>query len=128
MYAYDCDMANPNLDSVLIEGNTIATVGTPFQVYMRNIGTGTVTNVQVHKNSLMSLKNLTAAMIDATANWWGAASGPGVGKVVGNVDYDPWYVDAAMTILSDVAPTTVYVDATYTSGSAGGHIFGYDAF
>ena len=38
IYAYDLEMANPNLDSVLIEGNTITTAAaTPFQIYVRNI-------------------------------------------------------------------------------------------
>ena len=37
IYAYDVDMANPHLDGVLIEGNTINTTGTPFQIYVRNI-------------------------------------------------------------------------------------------
>ena len=59
MYAYDLDMPYPNLDGVLIEGNTIATTGTPFQIYIRNIRTGTVTGVHIHNNSLSTLKTNT---------------------------------------------------------------------
>jgi hypothetical protein len=99
IYAYDLDMPNPNLDSVLIEGNTITSVGTPFQIYIRNIGTGTVTGVQVHNNSLSTLKTSTPALIDATNNWWGEVSGPVTGAVLGNVNYVPWYMDAAKTTL-----------------------------
>jgi hypothetical protein len=106
MYAYDLDMANPNLDNVLIEGNTISTSGTPFQIYMRNIGTGTVTNVHIHENSLSTLKNLTGATIDATKNWWGAASGPGAGAISGDVIYAPWYMDAGMTTLGPIHNVT----------------------
>ena len=32
IYAYDTDMPNPNLDSVLIACNTIATTGTPYRI------------------------------------------------------------------------------------------------
>jgi hypothetical protein len=44
------------------------------------------------------------------------------------VTYNPWYVDAAMTTLSNVAPMNVYVNSTYVDGNAGGHAYGYDAF
>ncbi|MBN1453496.1 MAG: right-handed parallel beta-helix repeat-containing protein [Anaerolineales bacterium] len=90
MYAYDLDMPNPHLDGVLIEGNTIATIGTPFQIYIRNINTGTVTDVQVHNNSLSTLKNLTSASIDATNNWWGNTDPTTVAaSISGTVDFTP---------------------------------------
>ncbi len=91
IYAYDLDMSSPNLNNVLIEGNAIATTGTPFQIYVRNIGTGTVTNVQVHGNSLATLKNLTAGPIDATCNWWGSNNLSAIGAAVtGNVNNIPY--------------------------------------
>ena len=91
MYAYDVDMPNPNLDSVLIEGNTIdCPAGTPYQVYMRNIGTGTVTGVQVRNNSFLRLKNLTSATIDASSNYWGSSDPTTVaGNISGAVDFSP---------------------------------------
>jgi hypothetical protein len=90
MYAYDLDMPSPNLNSVLIEGNVIASTGTPFQIYIRNIGTGTVTGVQAHFNSLSTFKNLTSAQINATCNWWGNVNGPGSAAISGNVVFTPW--------------------------------------
>jgi len=91
IYAYDLDMPNPNLNNVLIEGNTIATIGTPYQIYIRNIGTGTVTGVTVVNNNLFSLKNLTSAVIDATCNWWGSTVPATIAsQIFGSVTYMPW--------------------------------------
>jgi parallel beta-helix repeat protein len=91
IYAYDLDMANPNLNSVLIQGNTISTVGTPYQIYVRNIGTGTVTGVVVDHNKLSTLKNLTAAQVDAENNYWGTVIFLEiVPKISGSVDWSPW--------------------------------------
>jgi hypothetical protein len=106
--------------------------------YGINVGAGVI-GVIVHDNVLAGnvlagIYNATVTPVTATNNWWGAASGPGtVGsgtgdKVTANVTYNPWYVDTAMTTLSNVAPTNVYVNSTYVDGSAGGHAFGYDAF
>lgn len=91
IYAYDLDMANPNLDGVLIEGNTITTTGTPFQIYVRNIGTGTITGVEVHYNSVSTLKNATTALVDAEHNYWGTVAYSEIApKISGLVDWSPW--------------------------------------
>ncbi|MHB8860071.1 MAG: right-handed parallel beta-helix repeat-containing protein, partial [Thermoleophilia bacterium] len=122
-------ITNPTLTSLLIEGNHISTTGDRPHLRIKEAG-GTVSGPVVHNNSLSTLESLMAGPIDASPNYWGSATPvwttalPGTGPVT----YDPWWVDPAMTILSNVQPSTVYVDATYTSGSAGGHIFGYDAF
>ncbi|MCD4736852.1 MAG: right-handed parallel beta-helix repeat-containing protein, partial [Bacteroidales bacterium] len=94
IYAYDLDMPSPNLNSVLIEGNLISTIGTPYQIYIRNVNTGTVTNVTVNKNSLSTFKNGTFELIDASVNWWGTNTSAGVAaSVSGSVDYTPWIDD-----------------------------------
>ena len=66
---------------------------------------------------------------DATENYWGTAVAATIeSKISGSVDYDPYYVDSAMMILSSTVPVNIYIDDDYTDGSAGGHYFGYDAF
>ena len=131
-YAYDLDMTAPNLDDVIITGNTIAaSAATPFQVYVRNIGTGTITNVVVEENSLKSLKNLTSQNIDASPNWWGTAIESLIlPKISGDVTFKSYYIDAAMTMLSEPLPNEVWVDDdyTYSPESCGTHICGYDGF
>ena len=122
IYAYDLDVPNPSLDTVLIVGNVISTAGTPYQVYIRNIGTGTVTGVQVHENSFSSLKNLTGSPVNATDNWWGDTDPSN--NVSGNVDYSPWYIDAGMTILVPVHNVTqdlyyLTIQAAIDAASAG---------
>jgi len=93
----------------------------------------TITGNSIAGNTF-GLRNDNAGTVVAVNNWWGSASGPGpVGtgtgdKVSARVTYNPWYVDAAMTTLSNVAPANVYVSSTYMDGNAGGHAFGYDAF
>ncbi len=67
--------------------------------------------------------------IDAIQNWWGTAYKPTIqSRVSGSVTFESYYVDEAMTTLSNVPVSTVYVDDDYIDGSAGGHIFGYNAF
>jgi hypothetical protein len=132
VYAYDLDMVSPNLDGLSILGNIISTVGTPFQVYVRNIGTGTITNIQVHDNSLSTLKNTTTATVDATSNWWGSASGPGTGAISGTVTYFPWYLDASMTGLSlvhNVTKDTYYatIQAAIDDANASGDVLSVSA-
>jgi len=62
----------------------------------------------VNNNSLsaaVGVQNVDTDLLDATFNWWGDASGPsgegpGTGSAVSvNVDYDPWWAEAAMTTL-----------------------------
>lgn len=92
IYAYDLDMPNPNLNGLSIQGNTIASTGTTKHVYIRDIGTGTVTGVQVNNNDLSSLRNSTSATVDGTCNWWGSASGPVLNQYpgLGTGDVTPW--------------------------------------
>ena len=71
----------------------------------------------------------TAPAVDADSNYWGTAvSSEIAAQVDATVDFDPYWVDAGMTILSSVAPTTVFVDDSYTFPACGTHICGYDAF
>ncbi len=82
---------------------------------------GNTANNNSITNCVIGVENqyaTTAAVLDATKTWWGDASGPldddsvnpdpdpdnpnGMGvKVSGYVLYDPWYLDAAMTRLSN---------------------------
>ncbi len=105
VFANDFETPGVNLDNVLIDANMVSTTSstaTP-QVYVRNYpGAGTVTGVQVHNNSLLTFKNATSVAIDASNNWWGAATGPAAGAISGNVDYGPWYTDAGMTTLAPI--------------------------
>jgi hypothetical protein len=96
IYAWDDVAPDPNLDGVLIENNLVTATGTAFEVYLRDIGAGLVTNARVTANSLPSLRNRTAATIDATGNWWGTSSGPAPAQISGPLTTDPWitcYVD-----------------------------------
>ncbi len=71
----------------------------------------------------------TKPSVNAERNWWGTAYRPTiVGLVYPEVDFDPYWANEAMTILSTDSVGTVYVDAAYTDGAAGSHIYGYDAF
>jgi Ca2+-binding RTX toxin-like protein len=61
----------------------------------------------IHDNSIsgnaQGIVNSATAPVDAVDNWWGTASGPagwgtGSGDTTGsNVDFFPWYTNAAMT-------------------------------
>ncbi len=68
-------------------------------------------------------------VLDAAKNYWGTAKKSSIQpKISGTVTFEPYYVDAAMTVLNTEAANTFFVDATYTDGNAGGHTYAYDAF
>jgi hypothetical protein len=139
MYAWNDVAPTPNLNDVTIGNNTISTTGSPFQVYLRDIGTGTVTGVHVNYNSLTGLnglKNLTAVSIDGTKNWWGANDGPsGVGPgsgaaVSANVLFLPWACKPTTGGLAYLTPSAGMIDdLTPVSPPAGAPVsFPYGMF
>ena len=97
---------------VTINGNTITNNDDGIKTNA-DASEGWSQNVAVHSNSIIGNSEYgidnteNTGTVDATNNWWGDASGPGeVGlgtgdKVSNNVDYDPWYTDAAMSSLSN---------------------------
>jgi hypothetical protein len=72
------------------------------------------------------VNNAVTGNMDASNNWWGSTTTPSA-MVVGDVTFDPWYVNSAKTILSNVVPTvtlngdaemTVNFPATYVEQGA----------
>ena len=56
-------------------------------------------------NSPVAVRNPTAATFNAIENWYGAAAGPDASQFLeGDVAYDPWWADAAMTIRGSNMP------------------------
>lgn len=90
---WDLETPNVNLNDILIQNNTISTTSptSTAQIYLHNVGTGTITDAQVHGNSLKTLTTNTPATVDATNNWWGTLN-PSVmaSRITGNVIYIPY--------------------------------------
>ena len=118
-----------NVSNVTVSGNTFNDWG----LRGLRIGDG-VTSVIVSENKFLgtgeALKNEDVSGVNAEGNWWGSAVLSTVGsKINGTVDFDPYYVENGMSILSDIPVTVAYVDSTYTDGLENdSHYFGYDAF
>ena len=76
VYAWDGDIANPNLNVLTIANNIIDVTNAWAAIGIRDIGTGTVTNVTINYNKLIrtggtAFRNLTALTINTSGNWWG---------------------------------------------------------
>ena len=115
--------------------NDISGCGTGVEKHSGNVTGVTINYNKIHGNS-MGVTNHDPTAIDATNNWWGDASGPkqattnpsATGDEVSDyVAYDPWYIDEAMTTLSN-AIAEVWVDNDYTDDNCDGHTWGSDAF
>ncbi|HCQ63299.1 hypothetical protein A3K28_00910 [Candidatus Azambacteria bacterium RIFOXYB1_FULL_40_33] len=116
------------ITTVTVSGNTFSNWGSRGL----RIGSG-VASVIVSENKFLgtgeTLKNEDVSEVNAENNWWGTAVASTIdGKTNGTIDFEPYYVESGMSVLSSDAVDTVYVDGTYIDGSAGIHIFGYDAF
>jgi len=85
-----------------IANNTIT--GSKIGVWLRDT-TPDALDLTVSNNALsantVGVQNDRDAAIDATSNWWGSADPDFTSLVSGNVTYQPWFTDAAMTIRSD---------------------------
>ncbi|HEY8450082.1 MAG TPA: right-handed parallel beta-helix repeat-containing protein, partial [Bacillota bacterium] len=106
------------VSDVTIEGNTLHNASNGIAI-TKDTGTAN-RNITVRRNSiagsgrngLIVADGAYEGTLDAAQNWWGAASGPrhesnpaGTGDAIsGNVTFAPWYINEALTTLSDAAP------------------------
>lgn len=90
----------------------------------------TETTYNIENNVILDPVNAYAGVsLQVDRNWWGTAYRPNIkNRTSGDVIFDPYWVDAEMTILSSEAVDTVYVYDDYSDGNAGDYIYGYSAF
>ncbi|HXJ64013.1 MAG TPA: right-handed parallel beta-helix repeat-containing protein [Actinomycetota bacterium] len=104
-----------DVSGILIDGNTITNgLARGVRVIGSQDSDVTVSNNSISGNALEGVDNEdTGLVVNAVHNWWGAADGPlgstpgppaswGIGSgdaVSAEVDFFPWYTDAAMTTL-----------------------------
>lgn len=113
---------------LLIQGNTISNFQQGIKVAadgVNDAGDYTVLENEISDNLDFGIQNLNSTgVIDASLNYWGAASGPynlttnaiGTGDPVSDkVKYDPWYTTEAMTTTATAVITEA--DVSITSGS-----------
>jgi len=107
---------NDFVSGVTITGNTIQNNG----VETTGIEVWSASGNSAHNNTIVGngevgVSNEDAENVfDATNNWWGSADGPegeGNNGVSGDVNFDPWYTNAARTTLSN----GVVTNASYGS-------------
>jgi len=128
--------ANLNISGNTISNSTVADIyvsgsqgpiniwendisGGPCGVKIEDSGDRKSTGVSINSNSIhghteYGVNNEAVETVDATRNWWGAASGPnhasnpdGTGdKISDKVLYYPWYTDASLTKLSNFITLT----------------------
>ncbi len=124
--------ANNTISGNTITGNLVGVEirysGYPEGAYPSS--PNTVTKNKIYNNTEYNLfASPEVTSVTANNNWWGTANVPLItGKLSGAVTYQPYYIDEAMTTLSSVAPTTVYVDDSFLFPDCGTHSCGYDAF
>lgn len=105
-------IANNSVAGIRLDG-----VNSPDSNLQDTIGSGNVAN---NKNAIfgngVNVLSYDTNTFDATNNWWGVAASSSIaGLVSGDVNFDPYYTNAAMTSLSDDTAT----DATYASPTEG---------
>lgn len=116
--------------NAIIGNNTINNVDIVFrgQLWNGHVSTGTLLNNNSF-NNFNSLQWDGSNPLDATKNWWGTAVKSKIqAKNIGNVNFEPYYVNSTKTLLSSTVPATTYISPSFTDNYAYGHILGYDAF
>jgi hypothetical protein len=122
------------VSNATVTGNTIHDVDRAFSGELTSgVGpTGTLLNDNSFSSDLSGVFWQGTEVLDATANWWGAANGPlgstagppaswGIGSgdaVSAEVDFFPWYTNAGMTTLR-TCDKTATPGQTLNGGAAG---------
>lgn len=112
--------------TITIQGNKVYKNTDGILIGSNTTGTVTVNENSIYGNAGYGLKNNCTSVVDATRNWWGAASGPkhettnpdSTGdKVSDNVNFTPWCINEAMTELSNEVDIKSYkFEAAKNSG------------
>jgi hypothetical protein len=98
---------------VTVTGSTFD-VGDKIAVRLRDKGFGPAKIIVNESNFLTDGSNfivyneIGSITIDAENNWWGQASGPDEGAIVGPVDYEPWRTTEAPIIGITTPPTATF--------------------
>lgn len=83
-----------------VEGNTV-TGGVRGAYFSTSPGSVALEN-NLFGNSLVDLQSFRSGTLDATRNWWGQASGPAKGQVLGTVKVEPWLTSPGTCLLPGV--------------------------
>ena len=119
--------AGHTLSNIVVTGNTIT--GSDSGVVVHVSAEEVSVNENTIQDNTLNLNNTDIAQLDSINNYWGTAVANTIDSLIdGEVDFDPYYVDSAKTILSSTVPTIVSVDDGYTDGTSGSYYFGYNAF
>ena len=125
-----------NINENVFDGNRIWKSG-GVDYYYSSVGATTWANqpdftgssININRNKfinmvsnqvLVKIKDTMTGIFNATYNWWGN-SNPNFASIISGkvINYDPWYTDSAMTILSNyVPPTPPSGGGTTTAGTA----------
>jgi hypothetical protein len=105
-----------------ITGNLIGghSVGLKFD----DSSTNTAANDNSISGNTIGAQNNTTSVVEVTDNWWGAATGPsdwGIGtgdSVKPNIDFFPWYTDAAKTTLRTCDGSLASSGSLYGTGAS----------
>ncbi len=90
--------------NAIITGNTFSNNSAGLHVGYLDTDTSVVTATgnNFSGEAIGVESDATTVTVNAESNWWGTASSTEIAaKVVGLVDFDPWYVNPEKTILSD---------------------------
>jgi len=132
-YTYGIQLS-PDINHIIITNNVITNAYDGINT--RDITSWDLTgkDIQITSNTITgsthyAVNNTVTGTLNTANNYFGTAVLSSIqARINGSVTFQPYYVDSGLTILNNVAPSTVFVGGTYVDGAAGGHIFGYDAF
>ncbi len=118
-----------------LESGSVTLSDSSIQDFATAIAITGGTSHRINNNSLtgspVAVANSGLPGAAAANNWWGTADKAAIqAKLTGTaaVVFEPYYIDAVKTVLSNVVPAVVFVNPAYSDGNTGGYIFGYNAF